>query len=117
MTREEFFRKHKLAVDRPLIAVLPGSRRSEALRHLPELMPRGGDSWRETRQLSFHIAGFCATCGAAFFEEPLARQPDPGDRGGSLGRDGLLRCGAGGERNGYRGSGAAGCPDGDVITG
>ncbi len=35
---DEFFRKHRLAASRPLIAVLPGSRRGEAARHLPALL-------------------------------------------------------------------------------
>lgn len=38
ITREEFFRKHSLAADRPLLVLLPGSRRGEILRHLPELL-------------------------------------------------------------------------------
>src|SRR5581483_6516072 len=38
LSREKFFRKHNLPLNRPLIAVLPGSRRSEALRHIPELI-------------------------------------------------------------------------------
>ena len=38
LSREDFFRKHNLPEGRPLVAVLPGSRRSEALRHLPELV-------------------------------------------------------------------------------
>src|SRR5690242_12598505 len=37
-TREEFFRKHRLPASRPLISVLPGSRRGEAARHLPALV-------------------------------------------------------------------------------
>src|SRR5579885_2024081 len=36
--RDEFFRKHGLDAGRPLIAVLPGSRRGEAARHLPALL-------------------------------------------------------------------------------
>ena len=36
--REEFFRKHGLAEDRPLVALLPGSRQAEAARHMPALM-------------------------------------------------------------------------------
>ncbi|HVX66334.1 MAG TPA: hypothetical protein VHA11_07025, partial [Bryobacteraceae bacterium] len=36
-TKEEFFARHGFAPDRPLVALLPGSRRGEALRHLPEL--------------------------------------------------------------------------------
>jgi lipid-A-disaccharide synthase len=35
--KEEFFRKHGLAEDRPLVALLPGSRRDEAARHMPAL--------------------------------------------------------------------------------
>ena len=38
LTREEFFRKHGLADDRPLVLLLPGSRRGEAARHLPPLV-------------------------------------------------------------------------------
>ncbi len=38
LTREEFFQVHGLAADRPLIALLPGSRRGEAARHLPVLL-------------------------------------------------------------------------------
>ncbi|HBY62681.1 MAG TPA: lipid-A-disaccharide synthase, partial [Solibacterales bacterium] len=36
-TRQEFFKRHGLAADRPLVAVLPGSRRGEIRRHLPAL--------------------------------------------------------------------------------
>jgi lipid-A-disaccharide synthase len=38
LSREEFFKKHRLAAERPLIAVLPGSRRGEAARHIPALL-------------------------------------------------------------------------------
>src|ERR1035441_9329870 len=38
MTRDEFFRKHRLAAERPLITILPGSRRGESARHLPALL-------------------------------------------------------------------------------
>ncbi len=37
-SREAFFSRHKLPPDRPLIALMPGSRRGEARRHLPELL-------------------------------------------------------------------------------
>lgn len=37
LTREEFFRKHGMAEDRPLVALLPGSREAEAARHMPAL--------------------------------------------------------------------------------
>lgn len=36
--RQEFFKKHGLAEDRPLVALLPGSRQAEAARHMPALM-------------------------------------------------------------------------------
>jgi lipid-A-disaccharide synthase len=70
LSRDEFFRKHKLDSNRPLVTVLPGSRRSEALRHLPELM-RAADILSTSRQLSFLLPA-SPTCGAEFFREPLA---------------------------------------------
>ena len=70
LSREDFFRKHNLADGRPLVAVLPGSRRSEALRHLPELV-RAAAILSRDRSLSF-ILPASPTCGAAFFAEPLA---------------------------------------------
>ena len=47
LTRDEFFRKHRLAAGRPLIAVLPGSRRGEAARHLPALLDAADRLYRE----------------------------------------------------------------------
>lgn len=38
LSREEFFRRNNLPQQRPLVALLPGSRRGEAVRHLPALM-------------------------------------------------------------------------------
>jgi len=38
MTRTEFFEEHQLPDDRPLIALLPGSRQGEVARHLPYLI-------------------------------------------------------------------------------
>ena len=38
VSREEFFSSQGLVPDRPLITLLPGSRRGEAVRHMPELM-------------------------------------------------------------------------------
>lgn len=73
ISREEFFRKHKIPLDRPLIAVLPGSRRSESLRHLPELKRAAGILSKD-RKLSF-ILPAAPTCGASFFLLPLAGSP------------------------------------------
>jgi lipid-A-disaccharide synthase len=70
LSREEFFRKHNLPADRPLIAILPGSRRSEALRHVPELRKAAEILSRE-RKLSFLLPA-SLVCGAEFFERPLA---------------------------------------------
>lgn len=70
LSREEFFRKHSLDPGRPLIAVLPGSRRSEALRHLPELVRAAGILYQH-RPMSFVLPA-SLTCGADFFREPLA---------------------------------------------
>lgn len=69
LSRVEFFRKHKLPDSRPLVAVLPGSRRSEALRHLPELV-RAAEIVGGNRPVSFLLPA-SPTCGAAFFAEHL----------------------------------------------
>ncbi len=69
LSRAEFFRKHNLPEGRPLVTVLPGSRRSEALRHLPELM-RAAEILGREREISF-ILPASPTCGAAFFAGPL----------------------------------------------
>ncbi len=71
--RAEFFRKHNLDPGRPLIAVLPGSRRSEALRHMPELVRAAGILAKD-RQLNFVLPA-SPTCGADFFRGPLAGSP------------------------------------------
>ena len=71
--RDEFFRKHNLAADRPLIAVLPGSRRGEAARHLPALVDAVGRLNRE-QALNFVLPA-SANTGAAFFEERIGRSP------------------------------------------
>ncbi len=73
LSREEFFRKHNLPLDRPLIAILPGSRRSEALRHVPELR-RAAEILSKDRELSFVLPA-SPVCGAAFFEGRLAGSP------------------------------------------
>jgi lipid-A-disaccharide synthase len=38
LTKDAFFTKHDLPRDRPLIVLLPGSRRGESLRHIPALL-------------------------------------------------------------------------------
>jgi lipid-A-disaccharide synthase len=71
--REEFFRKHGLDAGRPLIAVLPGSRRGEAARHLPALLDAVGRlSGKDKRQF---VLPASAHIGALFFEQRLGRAP------------------------------------------
>lgn len=72
-TREEFFRKHRLPLDRPLISVLPGSRRGEAARHMPALLETVDRLYRE-KAASFLLPA-SATTGAAFFRERLGNAP------------------------------------------
>jgi lipid-A-disaccharide synthase len=71
--REEFFRKHGLAAGRPLIAVLPGSRRGEAARHLPAVLDAVERLCRE--QALNLILPASATTGAAFFRERMGPSP------------------------------------------
>jgi len=67
LPRDEFFRKHELDPSRPLIAVLPGSRRGEAARHLPALLDAVARIDRE-RAVNILLPA-SATTGAAFFKE------------------------------------------------
>ena len=65
LSRAEFFRKHRLPVGRPLISVLPGSRRGEAARHLPPLLDAVERLYRD--QAASFILPASATAGAGFF--------------------------------------------------
>jgi len=73
LTREEFFRKHRLPLDRPLISVLPGSRRGEASRHLPTIVAAAERLYRE-HALSFLLPASADT-GAPFFRERIGNSP------------------------------------------
>lgn len=73
LTRDEFFRKHGLAEGRPLISVLPGSRRGEAARHLPALQDATDRLYRE--QVVNLVLPASANTGAAFFRERLPGSP------------------------------------------
>jgi lipid-A-disaccharide synthase len=70
LSREEFFRKHNLPLDRPLVVVLPGSRPSEVLRHVPPLVEAAA-LLSKGHNLSFVLPA-SPHCGAGFFEAPLA---------------------------------------------
>jgi lipid-A-disaccharide synthase len=68
LTKPEFFRKHSLPLNRPLIAILPGSRQGEAGRHLPILM--------EVARRLREGGGTCilpasATAGVEFFRQRI----------------------------------------------
>ena len=73
LTREEFFRKHRLAAERPLVAVLPGSRRGEAGRHLPALVDAANRLYRD--QAMNLILPASATTGAGFFAARVEGTP------------------------------------------
>ena len=88
LSREDFFRKHNLTPDRPLIAVLPGSRRSEVLRHIAPLVEAANLLLKEC-PLSFVLPA-SSQCGAAFFEGPLAGSPIRAIEGESW--DALAHC-------------------------
>ena len=72
MTRESFLREFEIPADRPLIALLPGSRRGEAARHLPYLLDAAG------RLAQSHGATFVlpasATTRKDFFDERIFRE-------------------------------------------
>jgi lipid-A-disaccharide synthase len=73
LTRSEFFRKHRLAAGRPLVVVLPGSRRGEAARHLPTLLDAAARLYRE--HAVNLILPASVTTGAGFFRKRLGESP------------------------------------------
>ena len=72
-TKDEFFRKHRLDAARPLVAVLPGSRRGEAARHLPALSDAVERLYRD--QALNVVLPASAHTGAGFFRERIGRSP------------------------------------------
>ncbi len=76
LTREEFLRKYRLAGDRPIVALLPGSRAGEIRRHLPHLV-EAARRLAADRALSFVLAlppGSWAAAGLGRFWEPFASE-------------------------------------------
>jgi lipid-A-disaccharide synthase len=73
LTRDEFFKKHRLAGGRPLVVMLPGSRRGEAARHLPALADAADRLYREHAVNLLLPAS--VTTGAGFFRERLGDSP------------------------------------------
>ncbi|MDQ6665696.1 MAG: lipid-A-disaccharide synthase [Acidobacteriota bacterium] len=68
-TKPDFFRKHGFSESRPLIAVLPGSRRGEAARHLPHLLS-AIERIGKNRPATFVLPASPNT-GIAFFRERI----------------------------------------------
>jgi lipid-A-disaccharide synthase len=73
LSRADFFRKHRLPSSRPLITVLPGSRRGEAARHLPALLDAVERLYRD--QAASFVLPASATTGAGFFQERIGSAP------------------------------------------
>lgn len=73
LTRDEFFRKHRLPANRPLVVVLPGSRKGEAARHLPALAEAADRLYRKHAVNLLLPAS--VTTGAGFFRERLGESP------------------------------------------
>jgi lipid-A-disaccharide synthase len=77
MTREEFWKKHRLTANRPLVTLLPGSRPGEIARHL-RLLPAAVDRLNAEIAANFILAtpaGLKEKLGTAFFEEPIGGSP------------------------------------------
>ena len=73
LTRDEFFRKHRLAAERPLITILPGSRRGESARHMPALLDAVERIYRE--QAVNFVLPASVTTGVKFFAERIGGAP------------------------------------------
>ena len=72
-SKAEFFKKHRLPPDRPLLVVLPGSRRGEAARHLGALLDAVDRLYRD--QAASFLLPASATTGADFSGNELGARP------------------------------------------
>ena len=73
LSREDFFRKHRLSLNRPLITLMPGSRRGEAARHLPAITGAADRLYRD-RAVSFVLPA-SVTTGVDFFRQRIGGSP------------------------------------------
>src|SRR6266478_1501816 len=73
LSKAEFLKKHRLPAERPIVVVLPGSRRGEAARHLGTLLETI-DRLYQSQAASFLLPA-SATTGAAFFRERIGGAP------------------------------------------
>jgi lipid-A-disaccharide synthase len=77
LTRDEFFKKHRLPPTRPLVTLLPGSRPGEIGRHL-RILPGTVDRINRGTAATFVLAsppGLKQKLGASFFTERIGRSP------------------------------------------
>ena len=74
-TRPEFLNKHGIPADRPLIALLPGSRRGESKRHLPALIDAAQRLSRDFD--ATFVLPASSTTGKQFFDDLIFRERIP----------------------------------------
>ncbi len=77
LERGEFFRKHRIPLDRPVIAILPGSRPGEISRHLAPVLEAANRLYGR-RAVSFLLAapaGFSQKFGSSFYTDHIGRAP------------------------------------------
>jgi lipid-A-disaccharide synthase len=73
LSKTEFFRKHRIPSNRPLVTVLPGSRKAEAGRHISALLEAVDRLNRE--QAASFVLPASPTTGAAYFQKRIGRSP------------------------------------------
>lgn len=74
-TREEFLTRHGIEAGRPLVGLLPGSRRGEAARHIPELLDAA--AWLARECNAVFVLPASPTTGADFFSELIFKERNP----------------------------------------
>ncbi len=77
MTRDQFFERHGIAKDAPLVAILPGSRTGEISRHIPDLAPAVAQIRRLKPRTAFAVGtppGFSARVKDSTFWERFRRE-------------------------------------------
>ncbi len=75
--REEFLKKHRLPLDRPLVVLLPGSRRGEIARHMPVVVGAANRLY-QSAAVSLVLAapaGSSEKFGARFYTDHLGASP------------------------------------------
>lgn len=77
-SKEDFMRRYDIQADRPLIALLPGSRAGEAARHMPALL-EAVEAISRVQPAAFAIGapspGFLKSPGLKLFRERIFRSP------------------------------------------